>query len=429
MKILKTQQTSTLQTDFFKFGNLILPAVSLVSLGLTFLVAISNIGFEKKITIFLATIIFYILFFVFLNFWQKNNAVSEKSEIDAEAIFDAEVEKQLLALDDASRFFGASLKTADMFRLALSRVQEIVPHSASSLVLVDKFETDLKIISAGGLNSREFLRVERISRKGLAGISLNLRKIKIDEKLTLEKNVLSYEALKDFESAVAVPFFEAGEKVFAVLTLYGNRSEKFTEDKVKILEAMSNRIAPLILNSLAVERNHSNALTDALTSLPNERAFYLILENHIAESQRKREERPLSVLSIDIKEFSELNQKYGHSTGDKILAFVADNIKHELRKMDFLARSGSDEFLAVLPTANEDETHEIVARIDNIFQITPFEIASGEKSYLKMNIGAASFIKNGESAPELLQTARLKKETTKMGHEAKVIWFPKEFVN
>lgn len=429
MKMSKTQQTSAIQTKFFSFGNLILPAVSLVSLGATFLVAISNIGFEKKITIFLLTIIFYVLFFVFLNFRQKNNTVFEKSEKDAKVIFDAEVEKQLLALDDASRFFGASLKTADMFRLAVSRVQEIVPHSASSLVLIDKFDADLKIIGASGANSREFLKVERISRKGLAGICLNLRKIKVDEKLSLEKNVLSYEALKDFESAVAVPFYETGEKVFAVLTLYGKRGEEFTEDKIKILEATSNRIAPLILNSLAVERNLSNALTDALTNLPNERAFYLILENHIAESQRKREERPLSVLSVDIRDFSELNQKYGHATGDKILAFVADNIKNELRKMDFLARAGSDEFLAVLPTANEDTTHEIIERIERVFQTAPFEIASGENIYFKMNIGAASFIKNGESAPELLQTARLKKETAKTGHEAKIIWFPKEFIN
>nr|HMS41193.1 GGDEF domain-containing protein [Pyrinomonadaceae bacterium] len=193
--------------------------------------------------------------------------------------------------------------------------------------------------------------------------------------------------------------------------------------------AVGERVAPLILNALAFERNLFNALTDTLTSLPNERAFFLILENQIAESQRKREERPLSLLSIDISDFNELNQQYGHATGDKILAFTADIIKRQLRKMDFLARSGNDEFLAVLPTANENTTLEIIERLERTFQTAPFEISEGKKQFLKLNIGAAIVFKHGDTAAELLQNARLKKITAKAGHEAKIIWFPKEFIN
>ena len=287
MKPSKTQQTSDFQPKSFNFGSLFLPAVSIFALGATFLVAISNLEFEKKITIFLAAIIFYILFCVALHFLQKRSAISDEHQKSAEEIFSAEVEKQLLALEEASQFFGASLKTADMFRLASSRVREIVPHSASALVLVDEIETNLKIIGANGENSREMLALEQISRKGLAGICLNSRKIKQDETLRLEKNVFPFEALKYLESAIAVPLFENSEKVFGVLVLYARNGEVFDEDAETILEAVGERIAPLILSSLAFERSLFNALTDSLTNLPNERAFYLILENQIAESQTK----------------------------------------------------------------------------------------------------------------------------------------------
>ena len=85
--------------------------------------------------------------------------------------------------------------------------------------------------------------------------------------------------------------------------------------------------------------------------------------------------------------------------------------------------------MAVLPTANESTALEIVERIERVFQTAPFRIAAEENQFLKMNVGAASVFKHGETAEELLKIARLKKATTKAGSDAKIIWFPKEFVN
>ena len=429
MKSSERQQTSGNRTNFFGFGNLFLPLVSLVALGLTFAAAVSNLIFELKLTIFFAVVAFYLLLCIGFYFWQKKQAVFFENDEKSDSIFGTEVEKQLLALEEAGQFFGASLKSSDMFRLAASRVREIIPHSASVLFLAENDETVLKIAGANGENSREILALETISRKGLAGKTIIARTIQTDERLLLEKSAFPFEALQNLESAIAVPLFENADKVFGVFALYGAKQEKFDERAAQILEAVGERFAPLVLSSLSFERSLSNALTDSLTNLPNERAFYLILENQIAESQRRREERPLTVLSIDIKNFNELNQKFGHTTGDRILAFTADIIKKQLRKMDFLARSTGDEFLAVLPTANESMTQEIIERIERVFQTAPFEVARQQNEFLKMNLGTATFWKDGETAQQLLKTARLKKATAKAGTDAKIIWFPKEYVN
>jgi diguanylate cyclase (GGDEF)-like protein len=432
MKATDKQKKQSNLPDFFYSGNVVLPSVSLLALTATFFASASNLTFELKIGVFLAVIFFYLLFCAVFYFRQKssdeNPASAEETKI-SDSIFTEEVERQLLALEDASRFFGSSLKPADMFRLVGSRVGEMIPFAASALFLAGEDGQTLKAIGAVGENSRELMNVEITSLKGLAGKALVSRRIQTDEKLLLEKSVISLDALKNLESAIAVPLLRNQTSVFGVLVLYGDKERKFDTKTPLLLEAIGERIAPLFLSSLAFEQSLSNALTDSLTNLPNERAFYLILENQIAESQRQREQRPLTILTIDIKGFDALNQKFGHSTGDKILYFAADNIKAQLRKMDFLSRSMGDEFLVVLPTASDAITREIVGRVESAFKSNAFEIADKEKIYLELNFGAATFVKDGETAPQLLQNARLQKQRSKSGAGSKVLRFPKEYAN
>ena len=170
-------------------------------------------------------------------------------------------------------------------------------------------------------------------------------------------------------------------------------------------------------------------MTDSLTNLPNERAFYLVLENQIAEAQRFREQRPLTILVIDIKDFADFNRKFGYSLGDKLLAFASGIIKDQLRKMDFLSRSMSDEFWVVLPTASNEITKKIKERIEKAFSNKHFALPDDEKHFVKLNFGDATFLKDGETTNQLLQRAILRKKQNKSPEENKVIMFPKEYVN
>jgi len=431
MKPEEKQKISANLPNFFANGNFIVPVFSLLALTATFFASFLTSKFETKITIFLAIIFLYVLFCVVFYFRQKRRAgfVSAEGEV-SDSVFNDDVERQLLALEEASQFFAASLKPADMFRLVASRINEMIPFAASALFWAEEEDGQtLKAIGASGENARDLANLEINSLKGLAGKTLLSRKIQTDENLLLEKNVIPAETLKNLESAIAVPLFRNGQAVFAVLILYGDAERRFGADARVLLEAVSERIAPLFLSSNAFEQNLSNALTDSLTNLPNERAFYLILENQMAESQRQRDERPLTILAVDAKKFAELNQKFGHATGDRALFFAAETIKGQLRKMDFLARSTNDEFLIVLPTASGSIAEEIIERIEKAFEDNPFEIEGREKVYLELNFGAATFWRDGETAQQLLQNARLRKRQAKAGANSKVIWFPKEFVN
>ncbi|HXG82770.1 MAG TPA: sensor domain-containing diguanylate cyclase [Pyrinomonadaceae bacterium] len=413
---------------FLSYSYLILAVVSLAAIAATFLAANSSLGFETKIAIFTWIVLLYPAFFFVVYLWQKRRAREVEREA-AKNLFNSEIEGRLLALEEASEFFGASLKSADMFRLIASRIDELIPFAACALFLANEDNTRLKIALVAGENAQSLKNLEIDSHEGLAGKTFLSRQSQTDENLVFDKNVFeSPEALKNLTSAVSAPVMR-GADAFGALVLYGDKKKTFNQSSLKLLESVAERVAPLFSNSLAFERTVANSLTDALTNLPNERAFYLVLENQIAESQRFREERPLTILTVDIKNFAELNDKFGHSTGDRILTFAAAVIKEQLRQMDFLARSTGDEFLAVLPTASNKTAAEIVGRVEEAFAAKPFEISRQKKTYLLLNFGIATFLKDGETAGQLLQTAYLRKQQSKAPGKSSVLPFPKEFVN
>jgi diguanylate cyclase (GGDEF)-like protein len=90
-----------------------------------------------------------------------------------------------------------------------------------------------------------------------------------------------------------------------------------------------------------------NALTDALTGLPNRRAFYERIDS--LEAKRFPEGVPVSVLFFDLDYFKDLNDTFGHETGDCVLRAFADTARAHLKDDHMIVRIGGEEFAALLP--------------------------------------------------------------------------------
>ena len=398
--------------------------VSLAAFIVVFAAASLPIGFIFKVLISLAAAAAQIVFI------SRKPGKSELPEVVAETepvesseeFFDDDTDYKLQALEEASQFFGASLKPGDMFRLVASRINELTPFANCVLFIADKEESKLKLVFAAGAGAEAWENLEIKLSDGLAGKAFDVKDCLLENGELSDRKVFPAGNLTGIGSAIAAPLYNQSE-VFGVLELFSGE-ESYGESSRKLLEAIGERLSPLVLSSLAFEKNLSNALTDSLTNLPNERAFYLVLENQIAESQRNRNERPLTVLAIDIKNFGEINRKFGHSTGDNILFFAGEIIKNQLRRMDFLARSKNDEYLTVLPTASAETAHEVVERIVQIFETNPFEISPKKQIVVKLNFGAATFWEDGETPEELLKTAQVRKRRAKDSDDKKVIQFP-----
>ena len=103
------------------------------------------------------------------------------------------------------------------------------------------------------------------------------------------------------------------------------------------------------------------ASTDPLTGLLNRRAFELASEKAFAACKAAND--ALSAIMIDLDGFKEINDTFGHYSGDKTLISVARALTAGMRKDDLLARIGGDEFAVVLPQTTQEEAEEIAERL------------------------------------------------------------------
>jgi diguanylate cyclase (GGDEF)-like protein len=412
----------------FDLAHKVLFGFGLIAPLITFAVAVSDLSINAKTIVLAVFGLAYIAVCGWL--YSRHRSESEVQRHDPAAPNESvdELEGKLLALEEADRFFGSSLRSSDMFRLVASRVAEIYPFDAAVLWIAEESRTTLRAAYVYGDGAAALEGAERETSTGLSGISYLSGEVEYDRDLSLERaaGLRSYAPVAG--AAAAIPLIHAA-RPFAVFQMYLNAGREFGNAERTLLSAVGERISPLLLGAQAVDRTISNALVDKLTELPNERALFMVLENQVAESQRFRDDRPLSVLAVDIKDFDEANTRLGPGVGDELLRFAGSTLRSCLRKMDFLARTMNDEFTIVLPTANEKTAQEIMERIRSEFAGVPFVVSEHEELKLWLNFGWATFWADGESSEQLLQAARLRKQQAKSADGANVLWFSKEYVN
>lgn len=113
-------------------------------------------------------------------------------------------------------------------------------------------------------------------------------------------------------------------------------------------------------------------IRDSLTGLYNQRHFYDRLDAEIERA--KRQQRPLSLLVVDIDNFKKYNDSHGHLAGDKVLQEVGEVIRDCTREhVDLAFRYGGDEFTIVLPEAPEETARQIAERVRITFGEKPFD--------------------------------------------------------
>jgi diguanylate cyclase (GGDEF)-like protein len=138
---------------------------------------------------------------------------------------------------------------------------------------------------------------------------------------------------------------------------------------------------------------------DPLTRVANRRALFEAAVQ--AKSFSDRQNVPLSLAYTDIDEFKQINDHFGHNTGDKVLAVTAAAIQKALRPTDIVARIGGDEFAILLPATDGTTAARIFDRIR-----LELDYAMSQRSWpVTFSVGIASFSPPLASVPEMLQKA------------------------
>jgi len=145
------------------------------------------------------------------------------------------------------------------------------------------------------------------------------------------------------------------------------------------------------------------AYHDVLTQLPNRALFQSQLEHSIHTAQRKNVR--LALLMLDLDRFKDVNESYGHASGDELLQLIANRLVFRLRDTDTIARLGGDEFAVLMDNIEqpEDAAHlanEIIAILNN-----PWILSNGAEVHIGVSIGIGIYPEHGKNGHELLKHA------------------------
>lgn len=145
------------------------------------------------------------------------------------------------------------------------------------------------------------------------------------------------------------------------------------------------------------------ATRDGLTGLFNHIAFYTMLEDEVARSQRSG--TPVSLLMIDLDHFKDVNDKFGHVAGDMVLKEFGKIIQRQSRSIDKVCRYGGEEIAVILPETNIAGAMIAAEHVRAAIEGNSFKLKDGQDLSITVSIGVATIPEHAASAKELVHIA------------------------
>jgi diguanylate cyclase (GGDEF)-like protein/putative nucleotidyltransferase with HDIG domain len=321
---------------------------------------------------------------------------------------------EVYALYEIARTFGSSLDIEDTLSILVNKVGHVVPFDTCVVYLYDELKAYATASHVAGKNMH-VLRDRCIAPgEGVTGFALaNRRSInRIDPKLDFDRIHLDEDS--EYRSMAALPLVR-DDRLLGAISVYSMELEEYTDDHMRLLETVTRLASDALFNAMHHAEAESHAMTDPLTGLPNARSMYLRFEQEAARARRTN--RPFQVVMLDLDEFKQVNDTFGHRTGDKMLREIARIIQGQLREYDFLARYAGDEFVAIVPDLVGIQVEELCERIESAVSKFSLHVRADHDARVGISVGCATYGVDGETLDQLLITADQAMYSAKSSHK------------
>ncbi|HAS17174.1 MAG TPA: hypothetical protein DCR39_04615 [Nitrospiraceae bacterium] len=309
---------------------------------------------------------------------------------------------------EALQAIGSQIDSTDLFNAIVEKAADVAEAEQGSIMLLEEETKVLEIKATRGLNLAILNYIRINPGEGISGIvyekgvPLVVSNIESDDRIS-RQNRIRYKT----KSFISLPL-KIKDRCIGVLNLSDKANgEYFSDLDLKVLETIA------LYSAVAIERRayyqsslslRKISITDPVTGLLNRRYF----EERIAEEMErsKRHKRPFSLIILDLDNFKEFNDTYGHLAGDEALKDIGHVIRRCIRIIDIGARYGGEEFAIILPTTDKSDAGLIGKRIREEMEKTPFTVKGiGKALKLTGSLGIATFPTDASSVEELINNA------------------------
>ncbi len=302
-------------------------------------------------------------------------------------------------LYELTQDLGNSLSLQEALAFVGVRMKRLIPYETIAIYI----RRDDKLIPeyVSGENLRLFTSLEIPLGQGLSGWVAENNKPLLNGNPSVEAGYLNdptkYSTLR---SALAVPLNGINGAI-GVMALYRADRDSFSKENLRILLAISPKVALAIETALTQRLLETSITTDYLTNLPNARSLFLSLDSEIARARRTSSS--LAVVVCDLDGFKMVNDRFGHLAGNKVLRIIANGLREHCGPVDYVARMGGDEFVLLIPG---EAGEELELKIDLLRSVARRAgDSTPEPSPLSMSVGVAIYPDDGDDAEDLLAEA------------------------
>ena len=318
---------------------------------------------------------------------------------------------------------GKAIVSARSMKEILNRVMEKVGSIFAplnwSLILLDPQANELVFKLVVG-EAADKLRGKRIpADEGISGwIAETGQSVIVTDVLKDKRFSKRIDKMTGFstQSIIGVPL-KTENRVLGMIELVNKlNGQPFTALELKALTIIADFAAIALEKAFYIRAMRRISMTDHLTGVLNRRSLDRLLSLEVEKC--KRYSNTLSALMIDINDFKQINDSYGHPVGDEVLKDCAEVIAENVRKVDQVARYGGDEFVVIMPSTDKQSAERVKDRIlEDIRKRT-----NGDLPPYSVSIGVHSCDGTGEcdlleQSDKALYEQKIKKENISMGDQ------------
>lgn len=304
------------------------------------------------------------------------------------------------ALRDTAAALSSTLRLDEVLERVLTNVGRVVPHDAVNIMLLEDGKAHIE--RSHGLADMDIEAYELGKPVTLQALPYLSRMAETLQPVVFQDT----EQLPDWRlggirSYAGAPIV-LRRRLLGFINLFARRPNFFQTEHASRLLAFANQAAIAIENAALYAEVQRLATVDELTGIANRRRLFELGE--IEFEKARRHHLPLAAILLDIDWFKKVNDTYGHTTGDRVLAGIAQAIDANIRDIDLFGRYGGEEFVVLLPMTGREAALEVANRLMALVAGLQFESERGPFS-VTISLGIATLTDETQSLATLIDRA------------------------